>query len=242
MKIGLFADLHYAKGLVSGTRQCGQSLQKLQRILNKLGDADLFINLGDALNEGASQQENLENLRAFQDVLAASGKPVYHVLGNHDTHAFPRSALLACEPEGGYTFMAGETCCLVLDGNYTKSGLSYYQIDWDWTDTSLPESQIHWLERRLNQAAGSVIVFCHQNLDIRPNDPHVVANADRIERMLERSGKVAAVIQGHYHPGYFQRIHGIPYYTLKAVCEGDGCPCAMMEIGDGEPAIQFMEA
>lgn len=242
MKIGLFADLHYAKGMTSGTRQCGQSLLKLQRILCKLSGADLLVNLGDALNEGASPRDNAENLRAFQAVLASSGKPVYHVLGNHDTHAIPRPALISSGPEGGYSFMAGETSCLVLDGNYVKSGLSYYETLWDWTDSALPEDQIHWLQRELEKARGPVIVFCHQNLDIRPGDPHVISNADRVERILEGSGKVAAVIQGHYHPGYFQRIHGIPYYTLKAVCEGEGCPCALLETGSGEPSFQWIEA
>ena len=159
MKIGLFADLHYAKGITYGTRQCGQSLLKLQRILNRLSNADLLVNLGDALNEGASPRDNAGNLQAFQAVLAASGKPVYHVLGNHDTHAFPRPALISSGPEGGYSFMAGETACLVLDGNYVKSGLSYYETSWDWTDSALPEGQIHWLQRELEKAQGPVIVF-----------------------------------------------------------------------------------
>ena len=69
MKIGLFADLHYAKGITYGTRQCGQSLLKLQRILNRLSNADLLVNLGDALNEGASPRDNAGNLQAFQAVL-----------------------------------------------------------------------------------------------------------------------------------------------------------------------------
>jgi alkaline phosphatase len=49
-----------------------------------------------------------------------------------------------------------------------------------------------------------------------------VNNAAEIRQILEQSGKVTAVFQGHHHEGSYSYIEGIHYYTLKAMVEGPG--------------------
>jgi alkaline phosphatase len=49
-----------------------------------------------------------------------------------------------------------------------------------------------------------------------------VKNAAEVRKVLEESGKVLAVFQGHHHPGQYHEIDGIHYYTLKAVLEDHG--------------------
>jgi alkaline phosphatase len=49
-----------------------------------------------------------------------------------------------------------------------------------------------------------------------------VKNAAQVRQILEASGKVHAVFQGHHHSGNYSNIAGIHYYTLKALIEGRG--------------------
>ncbi|MBN2314113.1 MAG: hypothetical protein JXM79_09300 [Sedimentisphaerales bacterium] len=49
-----------------------------------------------------------------------------------------------------------------------------------------------------------------------------INNAADVRRILEASGKVLAVFQGHHHAGGYNNIAGIHYYTLKALIEGTG--------------------
>ncbi|MDZ7342970.1 MAG: hypothetical protein ONA90_00480 [candidate division KSB1 bacterium] len=45
-------------------------------------------------------------------------------------------------------------------------------------------------------------------------------NAERVRKILEKSKRVLAVIQGHAHKGAYAMINGIHYFTLKALVEG----------------------
>jgi hypothetical protein len=47
-------------------------------------------------------------------------------------------------------------------------------------------------------------------------------NADEVRKVLEDSGKVLIVFQGHEHAGALSRINKITYYTLKGMVEGSG--------------------
>ena len=49
-----------------------------------------------------------------------------------------------------------------------------------------------------------------------------VKNGDDVRTILEKSGKVLAVLQGHFHFGNYQEITGLHYCTLRAVVEGSG--------------------
>ena len=44
-------------------------------------------------------------------------------------------------------------------------------------------------------------------------------NAQQVRSILEKSGNVLAVFQGHLHSGGYRRIGGIDYYTLRAMVE-----------------------
>jgi predicted phosphodiesterase len=49
-----------------------------------------------------------------------------------------------------------------------------------------------------------------------------VRNAAAVRALLEESGKVLAVFQGHSHKNDYQQIAGIHYTTLVAMVEGSG--------------------
>jgi len=54
------------------------------------------------------------------------------------------------------------------------------------------------------------------------NNQHGVKNAGAVRALLETSGKVIAVFQGHSHKNDHHEINGIHYCTLVAMVEGSG--------------------
>lgn len=89
-----------------------------------------------------------------------------------------------------------------------------------WTDANIPAAEIEWLQTDLRETDKKVIVFAHQRLDVSNN--HGVKNCPDVRRILEASGKVLAVFQGHSHRNDLNEIGGIHYCTLVAMVEGSG--------------------
>jgi len=119
-----------------------------------------------------------------------------------------------------YSFDSKGFHFVVLDANYRGDGAEYDHGNFDWTDANIPQQQLTWLSKDLARARGPVIVFVHQFL--AGAGSHRIKNAEEVRSILESSGKVAAVFQGHKHDGDYSEIESIHYYTLKAVVEGSG--------------------
>jgi hypothetical protein len=138
-----------------------------------------------------------------------------------------------------YSFDKGSFHFIVLDANYTSDDKPYDHGNFDWTDVHIPEEQLTWLRKDLERNARPTIIFVHHQLDSIAFPPehrvHCPDNADAVRTILEKSGSVLAVFQGHYHKGSINKINNIYYYTLKAVVEGSGAEnnnYAIVEIGE----------
>ena len=59
-------------------------------------------------------------------------------------------------------------------------------------------------------------------LDDSKNVKQAVQNAAEVKQILEQSGNVLCVIQGHVHEERYNLINGIHYYSVNAVVDGDG--------------------
>lgn len=237
IKFGIVTDLHYADRAPNGSRYYRQSLNKLSECIDLMNEqsVDFLIELGDFKDQNVHPDE-LETLR-FLDSIEAKFRefngPLYHVLGNHDMDSISKEQFLNriynsgfARAQGHYSFGAGPFHCVVLDANYTKEGDDYDKGNFDWKDCHIPDEQLKWLEEDLKRNRKPTIVFVHQQLDSSAfGADHVIYcpdNADRVRAILEQSGNVLIVFQGHYHEGSFNVINNINYYTLKAVIEGDG--------------------
>jgi len=73
------------------------------------------------------------------------------------------------------------------------------------------------------------VVFAHQRLDV--SDHYGVRNAASVRKILEESGRVLAVFQGHSHKNDYREIGGIHYCTLVAMVEGTGAESSGYSIG-----------
>lgn len=223
MKLGLFSDSHYSSQEVTcGCRYNSCSLEKMRRAYRafEVAGCDLVICLGDLTDREDCHEKELANLRAAAEVIQSAAVPTVCVMGNHDAFSFTveefYGVLDRCCPKP--RTVEGKTL-LFADACYFKSGRHYAPGDEDWTDTCLPDTDS--LEKSLEEAEGEVLFFLHQNVDPHAEMHHCLANAAAVRAILENSGKVKAVYQGHYHPGLRSTHNGIDYVTLPAMCEGD---------------------
>ena len=221
--LALITDLHYTPGLTAQkTRRCGDSLRKLAQISPLLQTADLRVQLGDLINGTGSPETDLAALK--EGLAALAPLHFLHLTGNHDAFHADNTRILPALPEVGCVW-ALPFCgvdLIALDPNFHADGRPYSPEGGDWTDTAVPPAQLAWLRERLAESRGA-IVFSHQNLDSL-DDPHVVRNAAEVRAVLEASGKVRFVFQGHCHAGRDTVTNGIRYHTLPALCEEDRIP------------------
>lgn len=230
-RFGLLTDPHYADAEPRKTRFYRESLGKMREAVDRLRAerVEFLAGLGDLkdMADGEPEARTLSHLVAIEREFQRFGGPAYHVLGNHDMDNLSKAQVLAHIANTGiaagrsyYTFSHGSVRFVVIDTNFMHDGRDYDHGNFDWRDIHLPPAELDWLRAELQAASEPVIVLGHQRLD---GDGHVqVVNRAEVRAVLEDSGKVLAVFQGHDHPGAYTRINGIHYYTLKAIVEGSG--------------------
>ena len=228
---GIVTDVHYADIPDKDNRTYSQSLDKLEECVNKMNDhaVDFLIELGDFKDIGDthSEEKSMIYLYRAEKTFSKFNGPRYHVVGNHDVDCISKTQFQSVVKNTDipvtstyYSYVCKGIHFIVLDANYDSTGKDYEKGHFDWNDPNIPERELKWLKKDLHKSSGTTIVFCHQLLD--GHGEHYVKNSKEVRKILEKSGKVAAVFQGHYHEGQYHLMNGIHYYTLKALVEGSG--------------------
>lgn len=224
LRVGLMTDLHYADKPPTKTRFYREALAKLDEAVEVMNreKPNLVVELGDFIDQADSVEKEIEWLQTMESHFAKLSMPRHYVLGNHCVGTLTKQEFAAnTKASGGHeSFEAGGVTFLILDACFRSDGTPYSRKNFDWKDANLPASQLSWLESELNKASGPVIVLAHQRLDA--DKAHAVQNAPAARALLEKSGKVLAVFQGHSHKNDYQQIAGIHYTTLVAMVEGSG--------------------
>jgi predicted phosphodiesterase len=230
-RFGIVTDSHYADADTVGSRYYRHSLDKLTECVELMNTqkVDFLIELGDFKdqNNPPVEQKTITYLRAIEEVFQRFNGPTYHVLGNHDMDSISKDQFLTNventnidRAKSYYSFDFNGVHFVILDANYKSDGTDYNHGNFDWTDANIAPAEINWLKQDLATAHEPVIVFTHQLLD--GTGSVYVNNATDTRQILEQSGKVTSVFQGHHHEGSYSYIEGIHYYTLKAMVEGPG--------------------
>jgi alkaline phosphatase len=148
--------------------------------------------------------------------------PRHYVLGNHCVSALTKPEFLAIvgQTSSYYSFDLNRFHFVILDACFRSDSVAYERNNFNWTDSHVPQVELEWLRKDLQAATGPVLVFVHQCLDVEP--PYGIRNAAEVRHLLEASGRVRAVFQGHHHAGGYRQINGIHYGTLRAMVEGPG--------------------
>lgn len=226
MKLGIFADAHYCKAeVLCHTRRPSLSLAKIKAAMDAFADAqvELVICMGDLIDKGETPEEPVQCLTEAMNVIRSYGIPYYILPGNHDYAAFNAEAFSArtkCHTPP-YVLNTASHLLVFLDANYREDYRRFDVAGVEWKDSNLPPEQLTFLKYTLAAATKPCIVLLHENLDDAVQINHVVKNAADARSIIENSGKVSLVLQGHYHKGADRLINGIRYLTLPAMCEGE---------------------
>lgn len=224
LRVGLMTDLHYADKEPTKPRFYREALAKLDEAVETMNREKpaLVIELGDFIDQADSVEREIEWLKTMESHFARLSMPRHYVLGNHCVGTLTKQEFAAHTkaPGGHAAFEENGVTFLILDACFREDGTPYERKNFNWQDANLPMAELAWLEAALAKAGGPVIVFAHQRLDM--DKAHAVRNAAEVRALLEKSGKVLAVFQGHSHKNDYQQIAGIHYTTLVAMVEGSG--------------------
>ena len=242
LTVGVITDFHFGPdarfgGKLRKLSRLGPAL--LQGFVQRMNDEvrpDLVLNLGDDIEDEAPELDRARYAEAMR-ILGGSRAPVLHVAGNHDVALLEPAELRSMwglAPDG--PLYRAETVrgveIILLYTHETKD-----------VSVTIDDEQLAWLERRLGSGAGPAVVFMHHSAadqELSGNRwferaPHIclVRERKRLRAILERSGRVQAVINGHLHWNQLTVHAGIPYVTLQSPIEN------LDEDAPGRPAACF---
>lgn len=247
MRFALITDVHfgplaYFQGkLRKLSHEAGRLTRELVLRMNEVERPDLVVNLGDVV-EDESRELDLARYREFMQILGGLAAPVLHVAGNHDQINLSDDDLRELWGQQGplhYSRDVAGVHFVVMNTLETKD-----------VSVRIPSEQLGWLEADLAAARAPVVVLTHHPMsdqDLTGNRwferaPHICRVAERkaFRKVLERSGKVVAVFNGHAHWNHFDLLAGIPYFTLQSLIENlnddaPGRPARAYAVCDLEP-------
>ena len=226
MRFALISDVHLGppashQGKLRKLTHLSEELVRgfVRRMRDEV-NPDLVINLGDVIEDESAEKDH-ERYQQFVSMLREVGKPVLHVAGNHDTinlSARELCALWGNTDQATYAQDHGGVHFAVL-----------HTIEHRGERIELPAEQIRWLEQDLAQTRlPSIVLMHHPASEMRlegnrwfEKRPYLCRVAERrpLREVIEKSGKVLAVFNGHVHWNHFDVIAGIPYITLQSLIE-----------------------
>ena len=242
MKIALVADMHYGKDInypnykgVDYVNNLGKTLKdKGQEVSEHLKKYDLVVNLGDVF-ANQTHENDRENFREALKFLGDLGRPVIHVIGNHESHRITHAELAEDigQAHTYYSLDAGGFHHVVLHTvRESESSANPYLVG---------DEQMKWLAEDLKETALKTLVYVHVPIDeqsLADNyyfsehpERGLVENRKEIRAVLEAQGNVLAVFSGHLHFYHMETINGIPYITVPSISENDGA---------GKPFMQYL--
>jgi alkaline phosphatase len=224
VRVGLITDLHHADKPPAGTRYYRETLDKLSEAAQQFekDQPDVLVELGDLIDAADTVETEHRYLTTINRAFSAISDDRHYVLGNHCVDTLTKDEFLGSvgQERSYYSFDRGGVHFVVLDSCFRGDGQPYGRKNFRWTDANVPPAEIEWLEADLKHSESKVVVFAHQRLDV--NNNHGVKNGAEVRRVLEQSGRVLAVFQGHSHHNDLKEIAGIHYCTLAAMVEGSG--------------------
>lgn len=244
LKIGFLTDLHFGpEAFFEGklrklTAHAGALTRAAIRELDEVHHPDLVVNLGDDI-EDEGRDADLARYEECQAILRTTEAELVNVAGNHDVVHLTRDDLLRVwqkeHQQLYYAFDRGGFHFVVL-----------HTIERKDVDVRIPHAQLEWLAADLSRTTLPTIVFMHHSASEQDlsdsfwfhRAPHLALVKERAElrQILEESGKVRIVFNGHVHRNHVDVIRGIPYVTIQSLIEN------LDEDAPGRPARTFAVA
>ena len=233
VRFSMITDLHYADKAPAGSRHYRETIAKLEQVTAQFEKEkpDFLVCLGDLIEDAADVKTELGYLTRITKEMSNIKLTKHYVLGNHCVDTLTKKEFLGGvgQEKSYYSFDKGNVHFVVLDACFRSDGVPYQRKNFVWTDPNVPAAELQWLKQDLANADKPTVVFAHQRLDNAGS--HGIKNAGEVRQVLEKSGQVLAVFQGHSHQNEHKVIGEIHYCTLVAMVEGsfeasNGCSTA----------------
>ena len=222
VRFAMITDLHYADKDPAGTRHYRETIAKLAQAGKQFQaeKPDILAALGDLIDAAEEVETELGYLKRITQELDKIKLPKHYVLGNHCVDTLTKREFLAGvgQAKSYYSFDKGGIHFVVLDACFRSDGVPYQRKNFEWTDPNIEKREVEWLKQDLANTDKQTVVLVHQRLDVTGS--YGIKNADQVRKVLEDSGKVLAVFQGHSHENEHKLIGDIHYCTLVAMVEG----------------------
>ncbi|RLI42728.1 hypothetical protein DRO69_10060 [Candidatus Bathyarchaeota archaeon] len=255
VKFGLVADNHNSiyKTLRADLER-DKALPYTENFVDEMNawtdPCDFIAVLGDIYDrmDGGSLlslDEAEASLREICEAFSEAKMPVYYVLGNHDiapvgaTKAWVKSILDDYPwmrfPYYYYSFDVKRFHFVVLDGFDVDNLASNSEAVHD-DHFYIYDAELTWLKEDLANIDRPTVVFCHVPISGRwePTSPdgstyNRTINGAEVRDVLEKSGKVIAVFEAHWHnphtepyyQTYMWKEATIPYFGLYSLVDND---------------------
>ena len=233
LRVGIFTDLHaHDTDSPDEGKVMTAYPQRLEACVDAMNawPADLVIELGDFVNGAFVMGADLGNparivgiLEETEAIYAELDAPRYYVLGNHDMYDLSKEEFLAhTAATATFTsFDAGAYHFVILDAQYDKNGEDLGHAFWV-VQGNIPQSELDWLATDLAATDKPTIVCVHQRLevdmDLLCGGPEVLHNKE-VQQVMEDSGVVIAVFEGHDHENDHTVINGIHYIEFDQLTD-----------------------
>ncbi|HVH45261.1 MAG TPA: metallophosphoesterase [Labilithrix sp.] len=243
LKIGFVTDLHFGPQafhegkLRKLTHHAAELTRGVVRAMNDEVRPDLLVNLGDDI-EDESREADLARYTECQNVLRTASAELVNVAGNHDTIHLTRDDLSRIWKQDGPLFRSFDR------GGFHLVVL--HTIERKDVDVRIPHAQLEWLTEDLRRTMLPTIVLMHHSASEQDLSDSfwfkgaahlaLVKERQELRAILEGSGKVRAVFNGHLHRNHLDVIGGIPYVTVQSLIEN------LDEDAPGRPAAAYAVA
>ena len=262
LKIGFVTDLHFGPQafhdgkLRKLTHHASELTREVVRRMNEDVKPDLLVNLGDDI-EDESREADLARYTECQDILRTAKAELVNVAGNHDTIHLTRDDLARIWRRETLTKPGDQP----LFYSFDRGGFHFtvlHTLERKDVDVRIPQAQLEWLTRDLDATALPTVILMHHSASEQDLSDsfwfnglaHLALVKERAElrAILERSGKVRVVFNGHVHRNHFDVIRGIPYVTIQSLIENldedaPGRPaaaCAVAMLEDARTTIRVL--
>jgi hypothetical protein len=226
LSLALVTDLHFGPDtrfrgkLYKLSHRAPELLRAFVDAMNTEVHPAAIVNLGDDV-EDVDHATDLDNYRRCHQLLHGFSGEVVHVAGNHDVVHLAPAELNAIWGREGPLFHARDVGGWHLVVLHTEQRAD--------KSCGIARAQLEWLRADLAKSDAPTVVLMHHSAseqDVGDSRwfsgvPHMALLEERAElrRILEVSGRVRAVFNGHLHRNHLDMIRGIPYVTVQSLVE-----------------------
>lgn len=215
IRFAIFTDLHYD--------HIHDGLQRIKKFVSQTAceDIDFIVDLGDFCSP---KKEN----HVLLDMLDSTGKPHYHLVGNHDSDLYTKEEFLHFLGINSsyYSFAYGAVKFIALDASFIQHDYGYEPYSKrNYNSTRgiypvIPPYELNWLEDQLSDDYPFFIILSHHSLE-NEFAQRGVYNRNAVQKLISRTNssgkKVLLCLNGHDHADSIRKMGETYYFGLNSM-------------------------